>query len=124
MPVVSLTVPHFKQEQSFSCLAACVRRVLTHHGRTCSEDELRQLLGTASHGTKARDVLRVVGLGFDVQLQFSSLANLGAALIGGTPPIVFLDTGTLDYWSADCPHVAVLVGLDLTTVFLNDPHFD
>lgn len=124
MPGISLIVPHCKQEQRSSCLAACVRMVLAHYGHSCSEGELRQLLGTGSHGTPARDVLRVISLGFDVKLHFFNLAGLGAALLAGTPPIVFLDTGPLDYWSTDCPHVAVLVGLDLTTVSLNDPYFD
>src|SRR5713101_6747348 len=98
MPVVSLTVPHCKQEQRSSCLAACVRMVLAHYGHSRSEAELRQLLSTDSHGARARDVLRIASLGFDVQLQFSSLADLGAALLAGTPPIVFLDTSSLDYW--------------------------
>jgi ABC-type bacteriocin/lantibiotic exporter with double-glycine peptidase domain len=124
MPVVSLTVPHHKQEQRSSCLAACVRMVLAHYGDSRSEDELRRLLGTGSQGTRARDVLRVAAAGFDVQLHFSSLAAVGAALLAGTPPIVFLDTGPLDYWSSDCPHVAVLVGLDHATVLPNDPYFD
>ena len=124
MPVVSLTVPHCKQEQRSSCLAACVRMVLAHYGHSCSEDELRQLLGTGSQGTRARELLRIASLGFDVQLQCSSLADLGAALMAGTPPIVFLDTGFLDYWSLDCPHVAVLVGMELAAVSLNDPFFD
>ena len=124
MPVVSLTVPHYKQEQRSSCLAACVRMVLAYYGHSCSEDELRQLLSTGSQGTRARDVLRITSLGFDVVLQFSSLADLGATLVAGTPPIVFLDTGSLDYWSIDCPHVAVLVGIELTVVSVNDPFFD
>jgi hypothetical protein len=63
-------------------------------------------------------------LGFDVDARFSNLAELAAALLAGTPPIVFLDTGSLDYWSFDCPHVAVLVGLDVATAYLNDPYFD
>jgi hypothetical protein len=41
--IASLNVPHFKQEQGGSCTAACVRMVLAYHGRTHSEDELRQL---------------------------------------------------------------------------------
>lgn len=81
MPVVSLTVPHYKQEQRTSCLAACVRMVLAHFGHSASEDELRQLLNTGSHGARARDILRIAGIGFDVQLQFSSFADLGAALL-------------------------------------------
>jgi ABC-type bacteriocin/lantibiotic exporter with double-glycine peptidase domain len=98
--------------------------VLAHYGHSSSEGQLRQLLNTGSHGARARDILRVASLGFDVQLQFASLADLGAALLAGTPPIVFLDTGFLDYWSIDCSHVAVLVGMDPATVSLNDPFFD
>jgi hypothetical protein len=44
--------------------------------------------------------------------------------LAGTPPLVFQETGFLDYWSIDCSHVAVLVGPDLATVSLNDPFFD
>jgi ABC-type bacteriocin/lantibiotic exporter with double-glycine peptidase domain len=98
--------------------------VLAHHGQSFSEDELRQLLNTGPHGARARDILRITSLGFDVQLRSSSLADIGTCLLAGTPPIVFLDTGTLDYWSMDCPHVAVLVGMDLCDVSLNDPYFD
>ena len=124
MPVASLSVPHHKQEQRSSCLAACVRMVLAHYGHSRTEGELRQLLGTGPHGTPAREILRVGPLGFDVRLQSSSLAELGAALLAGSPPIVFLETGSLDYWSIDCSHVAVLVGLDIAAVSLNDPFFD
>jgi hypothetical protein len=98
--------------------------VMAHYGHHYSEDELRLLLGTGPQGSSARDILRVAPLGFDVRLEFSSLADLGAALLAGTPPIVFLDTGPLDYWSIDCPHVAVLVGMELAAVSLNDPFFD
>lgn len=124
MPIVSLSVPHFRQEQRGSCLAACVRMALAHYGHTCSEDELRRLLATGPLGTRAGNVLRVASLGFDAQLKTSSVADLGAALIAGIPPIVLLDTGPLDYWSVDCPHVAIVVGLDLAMVYLNDPAFD
>src|SRR5690349_15609496 len=124
MPSISLSVPHFKQEYDYSCVAACVRMVLAFYGRICSEADLRQLLGTRPSGTRARNLLHVAALGFDVQLTTSSVALLGAALAAGTPPLVFIETGPLDYWQMDCAHVAVLVGLDDTTVFLNDPYFD
>jgi ABC-type bacteriocin/lantibiotic exporter with double-glycine peptidase domain len=124
MSVVSLSVPHFKQEFPFSCLAACVRMVLAYHGRTCSEDEVRQLLGTVPQGTPARAILRVAALGFDVQLRFTNLGELNAALNAGTPPVVFVNTGDLDYWSFDCAHVLVVVGMDVTSLSVNDPHLD
>jgi ABC-type bacteriocin/lantibiotic exporter with double-glycine peptidase domain len=124
MSVVSLSVPHFKQELPFSCLAACVRLVLAYYGRTCSEDEVRRLLSTGPQGTTARAILRVATLGFDVQLRFTNLGELNAALSAGSPPVVFVNTGDLDYWSIDCAHVLVVVGMDVTSLSVNDPHLD
>jgi hypothetical protein len=66
----------------------------------------------------------IQSLGFDVQIGSLSLAQLGAALAAGVPPIVFLETSHLDYWNTRCDHAAVLVGLDLATVALNDPYLD
>ncbi len=123
-PIASLSVPHYKQEQGASCTAACVRMVLAYYGRTHSEDELRQLLGTGPRGTPARNVKHLAALGLEVEVKFSNAAELAAALLAGTPPLVYLDTGSLDYWSIDCAHVAVLVGMELATVSLNDPFFD
>ena len=51
MSVVSLSVPHYKQEFPYSCLAACVRMVLAKHGHLRTEEEIRQHLGTRpGHG--------------------------------------------------------------------------
>ena len=124
MPNDWLSVPHFKQEFNYSCVPACARMVLAHFGQTCTEDDLRQLLGTGPHGTRARNLLALAGLGFQVQLAVCNLADLQAALAAGTPPVVFFQTAGIDYWSADCAHVAVLVGLTSTTAYLNDPFFD
>jgi len=123
-PIAWLNVPHHKQEQGYSCAPACARMVLAYYGRYHSEDELRQLLGTDAGGTPAGHLSRLTSLGFDVDLRISNMAELSAALQAGTPTIVLLDTGSLDYWSSDCPHLAVLVGLDAATAYLNDPYFD
>jgi ABC-type bacteriocin/lantibiotic exporter with double-glycine peptidase domain len=98
--------------------------VLAHHGRACTEEQLRQVLGSGPHGTRARNLFLVQTLGFDVRVESFSLAQLGAALNAGVPPIVFLETAFLDYWNRRCDHVAVVVGLEVTTVALNDPYFD
>jgi ABC-type bacteriocin/lantibiotic exporter with double-glycine peptidase domain len=124
MPIISLSVPHFKQELPSSCLPACVHMVLARYGCLRTEAELRQHLGTGPHGTPARNLFLITALGFDVQVETSNLAQLGAALASGVPPIVFLETSFLDYWNVRCDHVAVVVGLNLTTVSLNDPHVD
>ncbi len=78
MPVVSLNVPHCKQEHHYSCVAAGVRMVLAHYGRSHSEDELRQLMGTDPHGTSARDILRVSSLGFAVRTERRNASALRA----------------------------------------------
>jgi ABC-type bacteriocin/lantibiotic exporter with double-glycine peptidase domain len=124
MPSGSLNVPHYKQEFNYSCLAACVRMVLAYHGHQMAEADLRRLLGTGPQGTPARNLLAVASLGFDVQLACMNLAQLREALAAGLPPLVFVDTGPLDYWQTDCAHVAVVVGIDDASVYLNDPYFD
>jgi ABC-type bacteriocin/lantibiotic exporter with double-glycine peptidase domain len=122
--IASLKVPHYKQEQRNSCTPACVRMVLAYYSRIHSEDELRQLLQTGPRGTPARNLAHVASLGYDVEVRFSNTAELGAALLAGTPPIVYVDTDYLDYWNVGCAHVAVLVGMELGAVELNDPFFD
>ena len=62
MSVVSLSVPHFKQELPYSCMAACVRMVLAHYRRDASEDEYRQLLGTSPYSAPPRATFCVLWL--------------------------------------------------------------
>ena len=52
MPSNWLSVPHFRQEHEYSCVAACVRMVLAHFGETRAEDALRALLDTRPTGTR------------------------------------------------------------------------
>ena len=44
MPSGWLNVPHFRQEHEYSCVAACARMVLAHHGDVRTEADLRTLL--------------------------------------------------------------------------------
>ena len=53
---VSLAVPHFRQAQEFTCVAACARMVLAYYGRPLSEAEIAELLGTDETGTRFRDL--------------------------------------------------------------------
>lgn len=124
MPSAWLSVMHHKQEFSWSCVAACVRMVLAYHGVYEDENVLCQLLGTTPIGTRGRNVVRIESLGFKVHYGASRLSELQEALADNTPPIVFLRTGRLDYWPADEPHAVVVVGMDSTTVYVNDPAFE
>lgn len=123
MPSSWLSVPHFQQEHEYSCVAACARIVLAHFGDQRAEAELRTLLDTQPTGTRAGNLMRLAGPPFEVYLRPSNLVELEKALAANQPPIVFLKTGALEYWSMDIFHVAVLVGLDAMTVALNDPYF-
>ncbi len=122
MPNNWLTVPHFQQEVEYSCVAACVRMVLAPYGDIRTEAELRSLLDTQPTGTRAGNVMRVSGSTFEVSLRPSNLAELQQVVADQQPPIVFLKTGALEYWSMDIFHAAVLIGLDASTVAVNDPY--
>ena len=124
MPNGWLNVPHFRQEFNYSCVAACIRMVMAHYGRNESEDNVRQLLGTTSRGTRAAHVTNIIQLGFDVRFGVSNLPQLQAMLAANVPPIIFLLTGMLDYWETNDAHAVVLIGVDAASVHLNDPFFD
>src|SRR5579859_3732819 len=120
MPSSWLNVPHFQQEHEYSCVAACARMVLVHFGDSRTEEELRLLLDTQITGTRAGNLMRLSSSALEVYLHSSNLVELQKALAENRPPIVFLKTGTLEYWSMDIFHTAVLVGIDNLNVALND----
>ena len=124
MPNGWLNVPLFRQEFNYSCVAACVRMVMAYYGHNESEDNVRQLLGTKPRGTRAANVTNIVQLGFDVRFGASNLSQLQATLAANVPPIIFLLTGTLDYWETNEAHAVVLIGVDAASAHLNDPFFD
>ena len=76
-----------------------------------AQQELAQLMSTGAIGTFAEDVPRISQLGFSVNLSSSSLAELKAALNANKPAIAFLHTDALNYWTMDCAHALVVVGL-------------
>lgn len=123
MPSSWLNVPHLQQELEYSCIPACLRMVLAHYGDVRTEAELRQLLDTLPTGTRAGNIIRLSGPALEVQLRPSNLVEAQTVLSNNQPPIVFLKTGSLEYWNMDIFHVAVLVGVDALTVALDDPYF-
>src|SRR6266852_1692743 len=123
MPSNWLNVPHFHQELDYSCVAACARMVLAHYGDIRTEFELRLLLDTQPTGARAGNLVRLSGSAFEVYLRPSNLLELQKALADNQAPLVFLKTGSLEYWSMDIFHTVVLVGLDATAVALHDPYF-
>ena len=76
------------------------------------------------NGTPVRNLTELTHLGFDVTFVTTDIAELGVYLASGLPPIALLDTASLPYWSESCDHVAVVVGVDDSWVYLDDPYFD
>src|SRR3954452_14034359 len=76
MPSDSLSVPHFQQELEYSCVAACVRMVLAHHGDLRPEAEWRALLDTQPTGTRAGNLMRLSSPAFEVHLRSSNLIEV------------------------------------------------
>jgi hypothetical protein len=97
--------------------------VLAYYRDVRTEDELRVLLDTRPTGTRAGNLMRLSSPTFEVYLRPSNLAELQKTLATGEPVLVFLRTDSLEYWSMDIFHVAVLVGLDSSTAALRDPYF-
>src|SRR5271154_934883 len=104
MPNSWLSVPHSQQEFEYSCVAACVRMVLAHHGDQRTEAELRSLLDTQPTGTRAGNIMRISGPAFEVYLRPSNMAELQKVLAENQPPIVLMQTGSLEYWNMDIFH--------------------
>jgi ABC-type bacteriocin/lantibiotic exporter with double-glycine peptidase domain len=123
MPGTWLQVRHFQQELEYSCVAACVRIVLAHFGEVREEADLRSLLDTQPSGTRAGNIMWLSSAEFAVFARSSTQADLEKALADNQPPIIFLKTGPLGYWSVDIAHAVVLAGMDSQTVALNDPFF-
>jgi ABC-type bacteriocin/lantibiotic exporter with double-glycine peptidase domain len=124
MPGASLNVPHSKQEFHYSCIPACARMVLAFFGQQRTEAELRTLMKTGPSGTPVRRLTVLTHLGFAVDFLTTDIAGLTAYLTSGIPPIALLATAALPYWSQSCDHVAVVVGVDDSWVYLSDPYFD
>ncbi len=124
MPSALLNVPHYKQEFHYSCVAACARMVLAHHGVQQTEEQVRITLGTKPSGTVLRHVGRLRALDFEVSLQESNFFQVGDAIAASVPVVIFLETGPLEHWSIDIAHAVVLIGIDSAAAYVNDPFLD
>lgn len=119
-----LDVPHLKQTKLGWCLPACVAMVTAYLEQPLLQDDIARWLGTQEAGTSASRIRRMAPRGFEVTYKAGSLADLGDWLKQRVPPILFIRTGELSYWSIDTPHAVVLAGLAGGEAYLFDPDFD
>ncbi|HID53336.1 MAG TPA: hypothetical protein EYP41_15060 [Anaerolineae bacterium] len=62
-------------------------------------------------------------MGLSIQIKQGEIADLQNCLIKNIPPIIFVNTAELPYWSEPTGHALVVVGIDETHIFVNDPAF-
>lgn len=123
MQRILLPVVHLHQPQTGECLPTCVAMVLHYRGVDVNYAQLTKLLGTIpGFGTPSFRLLDVGrSLGVKVEYGQGNLATLYGHLQRNCPPIVFVQTGQLPYWTEDAHHAVVVVGMSGNEIFLNDP---
>ncbi len=124
LPIIRLL--HHQQEHSASCLAACVVMVLSHWQIEVGEAEVRRIVKTKSYsGTHPANLLRLSELGFLAWPFEGTVGDLQQRVRSGMPVIVFLWTGSLQYWAerdgVDYLHAIIVVGWTETDVWVHDP---
>lgn len=97
---------------------------IAYLGDDFSQEELARVMGSYWYGTPASKILRLDSLGYAVNYEQTTLAQLQAYLDQGLPCIIFLRTGGLPYWAEDVAHAVVVVGLETSVVYLHDPTLD
>lgn len=125
MPKRLLHVTHQRQRYPADCLAACAAMVLGFLGQPADYENLIRLLRIdPTVGTPYSNVRLLGALHIEVTLKQGTRADLDTSLAQQQLPIVFLSTGELPYWAEDTFHAVVVVGLDDTSIYLNDPAFE
>ena len=125
MPTSRLPVPHRPQQSEAGCLPACVEMVLAYWGTEQTQAELAAQLGTDPvGGTPCSRVLRLRFPLLSVLYLQAGLEDIRRWLAEGIPVIVLVQTSELPHWSFRSAHAVVVIGLEETTVWINDPAFE
>jgi ABC-type bacteriocin/lantibiotic exporter with double-glycine peptidase domain len=124
MPNTLLPVPHYKQQQTADCLAACAAMILAHWGIAIEYERLLTLLKVKSFGTAGANLNRLSVLGIQVIYREGSIEELKVNLERGLPSIILVRTADLPYWGYSTDHAVVVTGFDEQFIYLNDPAFE
>ena len=125
MPSHTLPVSFIRQRYDGDCLVACAAMVLDYIGIQVAYNRLGQLLKMKPGiGTPSSYIQELTHLGVNVLYERGTLNRVQQHLEQGFPVIAFVQTGELPYWRVNTPHAVVVVGLDETQVYLNDPAFN
>jgi ABC-type bacteriocin/lantibiotic exporter with double-glycine peptidase domain len=121
-----LQLPNHKQQEESDCLAAYAAMMLGAIGLTLPYTKLLSILNVAAWGTPHRNITRLVELVPNIRVVYKQgeLPDLLRAIDAGYPPVAFVWTGELPYWSLSTWHAVVVVGYDEQSVLVNDPAFE
>ena len=111
----------YPQELQSSCVAACVRMVLSGQGREIDEAQARRLVGHARVGVSlSRATAKLKQAGFVARLYDDwSLDDLRDAVRTGLAPIVGVERQFLGYGSAF--HAVVVTRVTSSAITILDP---
>ena len=118
-----LPVPHVQQRKDGECLAACAAMILAYMGIKPDYEYLLRLLDIREFGAPFTRLRRLEKLKISVTVEpRGTIRQLETLLRQNHPCIVGIDTGELPYRDEKgLPHAVVVVGLDPTYIYLNDP---
>jgi ABC-type bacteriocin/lantibiotic exporter with double-glycine peptidase domain len=121
----TLPVPLHRQQSEGDCLPVCIEMVLGYWGLPVSYQDLTRQLGTDPNvGTPASRALRLQSSTLSVEYSQADEAKLRDYLAQHVPVVMLVDTAELPYWSRRAAHSVVLVGVEGSMAYVNDPAFD
>jgi ABC-type bacteriocin/lantibiotic exporter with double-glycine peptidase domain len=98
--------------------------VLAYLQNPVEESKVSELFEADEIGTPTSRILRLEKWGYQVSYGSTNLEQLNDWLSQDVPPIAFVQTQFLDYWTKNTPHAVVVVGVSNEQVYLNDPAFE
>ena len=118
-----LPISHRTQRRQADCLAACAAMVLDYLGLTVAYERLTNLLRIGPGGAPFRNLRFLAQLGVEITIRQGTVDSLTASIRSGQPPLVFVDTSELPYWTKRTNHALVVAGIEPTTLYVHDPAF-
>jgi hypothetical protein len=95
--------------------------VLNYLGLVVPYPRLVSVLGTRWFGTPFYNVQQLEQMGVVVSIEHLFLDEISDYLEQNIPVLACVNTADLSYWSRAVDHVVVVIGIDESYVYVNDP---